>query len=104
MRSPAFSPCTVGIEEKRNSAFAVPTGIEKRPSWGAEYPDRGASADVYTNADPKKYVELETLGPLAPMKPGHRISQTNTYRFFRRTPNSRPETEARRLLAPRTSR
>lgn len=71
---------------------------------GAEYPDRGASAEVYTNADPKKYVELETLGPLAPMKRGDRISQTNTYRLFRRAPNSHPETEARRLLTPHTSR
>ena len=37
---------------------------------GAEYPDRGASAEVYTNPDPKKYIELELLGPLSTMKPG----------------------------------
>ena len=37
-------------------------------AWGPdgnEYPDRGASAEVYTNPDPKEYVELEMLGPLA---------------------------------------
>ena len=46
-------------------------------SWstsGSEYPDRGARAEVYTNPDPKKYVELEMLGPLSMMKPGDRIS------------------------------
>ncbi|HEY0550115.1 MAG TPA: hypothetical protein VGF13_10990, partial [Verrucomicrobiae bacterium] len=35
-----------------------------------DYPDRGASAEVYTNPDPKKYVELELLGPLSILKPG----------------------------------
>ena len=44
-----------------------------------KYPDGGASAEVYTNANPKKYVELEMLGPLSVMKPGDRISRTNDY-------------------------
>ena len=51
----------------------------------AEYPDRGASAEVYTNPDPKKYVELEMLGPLSLMKPGDSISQTSTYTLQKRT-------------------
>jgi hypothetical protein len=63
-----------------------------------EYPDRGASAEVYTNPDPKRYVELETLGPLATLKPGERIEQTNTYTLFRRTASSDPATDARRIL------
>ena len=46
---------------------------------GGEYPDGGASAEVYTNPNPKKYVELEMLGPLSEMKPGDRISQVNGY-------------------------
>ncbi|MES2692461.1 MAG: DUF4380 domain-containing protein [Verrucomicrobiota bacterium] len=66
---------------------------------GADYADRGATAEVYTNPDPKKYVELETLGPLATLKPGGRISQTNTYVLFRHAAGSDPETEARRILA-----
>jgi hypothetical protein len=52
---------------------------------GAAYPDRGASAEVYTNPDPKKYVELELLGPLSTMRPGDRISATSTYMLSRRT-------------------
>ncbi len=50
-----------------------------------DYPDRGASAEVYTNPDPKKYVELEMLGPLSPMKPGDEISFDTVYTIYRRT-------------------
>lgn len=65
---------------------------------GVEYPDRGASAEVYTNPDPKTYVELETLGPLALLHPGDRISQTNTYQLQRRRPGETPEAAAKRTL------
>ncbi|HWN96665.1 MAG TPA: DUF4380 domain-containing protein, partial [Methylomirabilota bacterium] len=56
--------------------------VESPRVRGAEYPDRNASAEVYTNPDPKKYVELEMLGPLSLMKPGDKISQENTYTLF----------------------
>ncbi len=29
-----------------------------------EYPDHGCVVEIYTNPDPQKYVEFETLGPL----------------------------------------
>ena len=51
---------------------------------GAEYPDRGASAEVYTNPDPKKYVELELLGPLQLLKAGERMERTSYYTLKRR--------------------
>ncbi len=65
----------------------------------AEYPDRGASSEVYTNPDPKAYVELETLGPLATMKAGDRIQHTNTYTLLRRSGKD-VDAEARRVLEP----
>jgi hypothetical protein len=46
---------------------------------GGEYPDKGASAEVYTNPNPLTYVELEMLGPLKTLKVGDTLSQTNTY-------------------------
>ena len=52
---------------------------------GSEYPDHGAHAEVYTNPDPKKYVELELLGPLSLMKPGDRISFHVSYLLDRRS-------------------
>jgi hypothetical protein len=50
----------------------------------AEYPDQGSSAEIYTNPDPLKYVELETLGPLHTMKVGDKIERTNRYTLMRR--------------------
>ena len=72
--------------------------VESRRTSGAEYPDRGASAEVYTNADPKTYVELETLGPLATLRPGDRIQQTNTYTLIRRPAAEAAEVAAHRVL------
>lgn len=57
-------------------------------SSGTEYPDRGASVEVYTNPDPKPYVELETLGPLSLMKPGDMITQSQEYSLRRRSGQS----------------
>jgi hypothetical protein len=63
-----------------------------------EYPDGGCVTEVYTNPDPLKYVELETLGPLQTMKVGDRIERTTEYTVMTRsTPD--PEIEARRALS-----
>jgi hypothetical protein len=58
--------------------------VSSRRESRGEYPDRGASAEVYTNPDPKKYVELELLGPVSQMKPGDHISRTSSYRLLHR--------------------
>ena len=57
--------------------------IESPRVAGAIYPDQGSSAEVYTNADPLPYVELELLGPLQTMKVGGSISQTMKYTLGR---------------------
>lgn len=49
------------------------------------YPDRGASAEIYTNPDPLRYVELEVLGPIHKMTAGSKIYRTSTYTLKRRT-------------------
>jgi hypothetical protein len=65
---------------------------------GGEYPDNGSSAEVYTNGgEDWKYVELEMLGPVAMMKPGDTLSQTNTYTLFRRELPD-PMADAKRVL------
>jgi hypothetical protein len=61
------------------------------------YPDQGSSAEVYTNPNPLRYVELEMLGPLATLNVGDKIERTNTYTLFRRTGRD-PAAEARELL------
>jgi hypothetical protein len=55
-----------------------------------EYPDGGCITEVYTNPDPLKYVELETLGPLTTMNAGDRIEQTTVYTVM---PRSTPDLE-----------
>ncbi|MGA2886419.1 MAG: hypothetical protein ABSE51_00085 [Terracidiphilus sp.] len=50
-----------------------------------EYPDGGCVTEVYTNPDPLKYVELETLGPLTTMNAGDRIKRTTVYTVIPRS-------------------
>jgi len=68
-------------------------------AWGPsgnEYPDRGASAEVYTNPDPKEYVELEMLGPLARLHSGQTITFTVYYQLLHRT-QTEPSAEFQRF-------
>ena len=67
---------------------------ERQP--GAMYPDQGSSTEIYTNPDPLRYVELETLGPLESLKPGERIEHSNTYTLLPRT-RATPDEEARAI-------
>ncbi len=64
---------------------------------GAEYPDQGSNAEVYTNPGELKYIELEMLGPLCVLKPGDELRQTNRYTLGRRTEKS-PLAEAQKML------
>jgi hypothetical protein len=61
------------------------------------YPDRGASAEIYTNPDPLRYVELEVLGPLHKLIPGTTIHRTSKYTLLRRTELD-PELDVRKAL------
>ena len=65
---------------------------------GGTYPDDGSSAEVYTNADPLPYVELEMLGPLSRLAAGESIEQVSSYTLVRRS-DPAPESDLRRLLA-----
>ncbi|MBX3744913.1 MAG: DUF4380 domain-containing protein [Verrucomicrobiae bacterium] len=72
--------------------------IESPRLRGASYPDHDSSAEIYTNPDPKTYIELEMLGPLRRIGPGESLSQTNTYTLLRRPPGSDPEAFARKTF------
>jgi len=71
--------------------------VEIPRSPGANYPDDGCSAEIYTNPDPVPYVELETLGPLKRLQTGDRLSATNVYRLARRN-GTAPEAAAKAIL------
>lgn len=72
--------------------------IESPRLRGESYPDEESSAEIYTNPDPKTYVELEMLGPLRRLGPGESLSQTNTYTLLHRHPASDPAAFARNTL------
>ncbi|MBW4605001.1 MAG: DUF4380 domain-containing protein [Calothrix sp. FI2-JRJ7] len=64
---------------------------------GASYPDNNSSAEIYTNLDPKTYVELEFLSPLKTLRTGEKMDLTTTYTLIPRiTENA--EQEARKIL------
>jgi hypothetical protein len=46
---------------------------------GVIYPDNNSSAEVYTNPDPNKYVELEFLSPLKELQIGEKLELINIY-------------------------
>jgi len=56
---------------------------------GANYPDRGSSAEIYTNPNPDAYVELEFLSPLKKMQIAESIHFTTTYTLMQRAVLSR---------------
>ncbi len=56
------------------------------PSKGTIQPDAGSRVQIYTNADEKPYVELETLGSLATIPIGSEVSETTTYTLHPRDP------------------
>jgi Domain of unknown function (DUF4380) len=64
---------------------------------GASYPDNNSSAEIYTNLDPKAYVELEFLSPLKTLQVGEKMDLTTTYTLIPRlTENA--EQEARKIM------
>ncbi len=71
--------------------------IESPRIPGVPYPDRGSSAEIYTNPNPRTYVELEMLGPLRTLAVGDSLSQTNTYTLIPRRSED-PRRDAARVL------
>jgi len=68
----------------------------------ADYPDKGCSAEIYTNPDPA-YIELELLGPLNQIRTGRKIGRTSTYTLYRLGGKSGAvefDLEARKILHP----
>lgn len=47
---------------------------------GAAYPDMGCNMETFTNAE---MLEVETLGPLVTLEPGHTVSHTEEWWLFR---------------------
>ena len=100
---------TLARDPDRNHKIGVPAGaliwiggkeilrIDSPLVAGGKYPDGGSSAEIYTNADPLAYVELEMLGPLEKMAIGDKIERASTYTLKQRVEND-PATEIKGSL------
>ena len=63
----------------------------------ARYPEKGAGVRVFTNGNPARFVEAQTLSPLQHLSVGDSLSATNTYSLFHRA-RRKPDSEAIALL------
>jgi hypothetical protein len=61
------------------------------------YPDNNSSAEIYTNYDPKAYVELEFLSPLKALEVGETMDLTVTYTLIKTTSEDIEE-QAKKIL------
>lgn len=50
---------------------------------GGVYPDGNSPGEVYSNAGDSNYLEMETLGPLAPLRPGQSLTTQIVWRLSR---------------------
>ena len=73
LKRSATRSAKVGSDAPGGQLEAVSNGVKftfsARYEPGATYPDKGCAQEIYTNPDPGKYVELELLGPMKPLKP-----------------------------------
>jgi hypothetical protein len=89
-----LSRCGRLLSLKRNTSLFTKIGSDaKSMAWlgknsvlridaqdgPGEYPDGGCVTEVYTNPDPQKYVELETMGPMVKIGSGDSIQRTTAY-------------------------
>ncbi|MBV6627348.1 MAG: hypothetical protein KI793_31145 [Rivularia sp. (in: Bacteria)] len=61
------------------------------------YPDNNSNSEIYTNYDPKAYVELEFLSPLKTLQVGEKIDLTVKYTLIKTT-SENIEEQARKIL------
>ncbi len=88
-----FNPAGWGAYYAQGSLF-VKRAV---PIAGTRYPDFGCNFEVFTNPD---FLELETLAPLAELKPGESASHTETWALFRDVPGGEDDAWARSAVAP----
>jgi hypothetical protein len=81
----------IGTDAKRQWARALVQGVtfslQGAYERGASYPDGGCLQEIYSNADPAKYMELELLGPVRHLVPGEKAVFTTRWRLEKQSRN-----------------
>ena len=61
---------------------------------GGVYPDDNSPGEVYSTAGASNYLEMETLGPLAQVRPGHSLTLQSIWHLSRLPAAPTNDTEA----------
>jgi len=89
-----FNPDTWAAYILNNEAFVKRASSDPTKT----YPDFGCSFETFTNND---FLEMETLGPLTKVLPGHTVEHVEHWGLFRNvTLNDWTDTELDRVLLP----
>jgi hypothetical protein len=77
------SPFKIGLRSNAGWLGYYNGGVffrkQAQPDWGQPYPDFGCNLEVYAD---NRFLELETLGPLAPLAPGGSLSHRETWQIW----------------------
>lgn len=65
---------------------------------GANYPDLGCNFETFTN---REMLEVETLAPLAKIKPGRAVEHVETWQLFDRVPEPKSDRDVDRYVRPK---
>jgi hypothetical protein len=89
-----FNPETWGAYILNNEAFVKKSSADPTKT----YPDFGCSFETFTNND---FLEMETLGPLTKVQPGHTVEQVEHWGLYRNVGLSEwTDEELDRVLLP----
>lgn len=64
---------------------------------GEHYPDHGVNYETFTNED---MLEMESLGPLTKLAPGHSVEHVENWELFGKVTGAKTEAEIKERLAP----
>jgi hypothetical protein len=89
-----FNPDTWAVYLLNGEAFVKRTKADASKT----YPDFGCSFETFTNND---FLEIETLGPMTKLSPGHTVEQVEHWGLYRKVqPTELTDQELDRVLLP----
>jgi hypothetical protein len=91
-----FNPEGWGAHFRRGTLFVKRAALVA----AAKYPDGGCNFELFTNPE---FLELETLGPLAELKPGETAEHVERWWLFESVPDGQGEGWIQEAVVPRVA-
>jgi len=92
-----FNPAGWGAHFRRGTLFVK----RARVIAGAQYPDGGCNFELFTNPE---FLEVETLGPLVELKPGHTAEHVEQWWLFDSISDGEGDEWVRKAVVPMVER